>query len=71
MILLDVDQLGKVNNVDLNANDVVKQMVENKVSGPLQAQKIMVLILPAAVLAFVGMMGKVYIKIGSNFIIIN
>ncbi|KAG2227374.1 hypothetical protein INT45_004330 [Circinella minor] len=55
MYTLDVDQLGKMNNVDLNANDVVKQIVENKVKGPLQAQKVMVLILPATILAFVGM----------------
>ncbi|KAI8144367.1 hypothetical protein BJV82DRAFT_712345 [Fennellomyces sp. T-0311] len=52
---LDIDQLASMNSVDLNANDKVKQVIEEYMNGPLKAQKIMVLILPAAILAFAGM----------------
>ncbi|KAI9255183.1 hypothetical protein BDA99DRAFT_574156 [Phascolomyces articulosus] len=52
---LDVDQLGDINGINLDAHSIVKQIVENKVAGPIKAQKIMVVILPAAILAFIGM----------------
>ncbi|KAI9499093.1 hypothetical protein BDB00DRAFT_867161 [Zychaea mexicana] len=55
MYTLDIDQLAAVNNIDLSVNAKIKQVVEDYAGGTLKVQKIMVMILPSAILSFTGM----------------
>lgn len=52
---IDIDQLAEINNINLDSSDVIKQAVQQYSQGALNAQKATVLVLPSAILAFVGM----------------
>lgn len=54
-MITDVDQLAKINNLNLDSSDVIKQAVQQYSQGVLNAQKATVLVLPSAILAFIGM----------------
>ncbi|CDH49908.1 predicted protein [Lichtheimia corymbifera JMRC:FSU:9682] len=52
---IDIDQLAEINNIILDSSDVIKQAVQQYSQGVLNAQKATVLVLPSAILAFIGM----------------
>lgn len=52
---IDIDQLAEINNINLDSSDVIKQAVQQYSQGVLNAQKATVLVLPSAILAFIGM----------------
>ena len=51
----------------MNVNDKVKQVIEQYMDEPLKSQKVMVLILPATILAFIGMVGQYLFNYTSIF----